>query len=397
MIRPATLEDLDLLVALENRCFSGDRISRRSFRHLLTKGHADTLVDVVGGDLRGYAMLLYNRGTSLARLYSMAVAPELLRQGVGAGLMDAVETAARGRDCVLLRLEVRRDNTAAIALYQKRGYREFGLYPDYYEDHMAALRFEKRLAPGLAPPSRIPYYEQTLEFTCGPAALMMAMKGLDPDLDLSRKLELRLWRESTTVFMTSGHGGCGPFGLALAAHHRGFKVEIWVNDEGALFLDSVRSEEKKEVMRLVHEDFVEEIARVGIPIHLGTLKTAELQERFDRGDIPVVLISSYRIYREKFPHWVVVTGFDDRFVYVHDPFIDWEQGKAQPDCAHMPILRRDFEAMARYGKGLLRAVLILHKDAPMPELFAEPSPMQPEKTVATTPETQDDFAGWSEE
>ena len=40
---------------------------------------------------------------------------------------------------------------------------------------------------------------------------------LDPGLTLDRTLELRVWREATTIFMTSGHGGCGPDGLALAA------------------------------------------------------------------------------------------------------------------------------------------------------------------------------------
>ncbi|HAD44322.1 MAG TPA: ribosomal-protein-alanine acetyltransferase, partial [Alcanivorax sp.] len=31
--RPARPEDLDALVDLEQRCFDGDRLSRRSFRH----------------------------------------------------------------------------------------------------------------------------------------------------------------------------------------------------------------------------------------------------------------------------------------------------------------------------------------------------------------------------
>jgi hypothetical protein len=38
----------------------------------------------------------------------------------------------------------------------------------------------------------------------------------------------------------------------------------------------------------------------------------------------LVLISSYRIYGERFPHWVVVTGFDAHYIYVHDPLVDVE-------------------------------------------------------------------------
>ncbi|MGB5741739.1 MAG: ribosomal-protein-alanine acetyltransferase, partial [Sedimenticolaceae bacterium] len=37
-IRPATLSDLTALLGLENSCFDDDRISRRQFRHLLSKG-----------------------------------------------------------------------------------------------------------------------------------------------------------------------------------------------------------------------------------------------------------------------------------------------------------------------------------------------------------------------
>jgi hypothetical protein len=145
--------------------------------------------------------------------------------------------------------------------------------------------------------------------------------------ELDRTLELRIWREATTIFMTSGHGGCGPYGLALSAAHRGFGVELVINDERMPLLDSVRSEEKKEVMRLVQQDMLDEIQALGIPLNYGSLSVMDLKARFDAGGVPVVLISSYRIYGEKFPHWVVVTGFDEHFIYVHDPFVDYENGR----------------------------------------------------------------------
>lgn len=362
LIRPARLTDLDELLRLEEVCFVSDRMSRRSFRHALTRGHAVCLV--AGGEARlaGYALVYFHTGTSLARLYSIAVDPAARGRGLGERLLAAAEDAARERGCVSMRLEIRRDNAPALALYRRMGYRKFGVFADYYEDHMDALRMEKSLVSHLRPSlARVPYYEQTLEFTCGPAVLIMAMQALDPGLHADRKLELRLWRESTTVFMTAGHGGCGPYGLALAAWRRGFDVAVYVRDEGALFVDSVRSEEKKEVIRLVQEDFLEELKASGVSLHYSVPGAAELQREFETGGIPLVLISSYRLYREKFPHWVVVTGFDERFVYVHDPYVDYEKDKARADCLNMPILKRDFERMARYGKSGQRAVVILRK------------------------------------
>ncbi len=362
MIRSANLRDLEALVATENRCFETDRLSRRSFRYMLTKANAVTLVDDADGVLRGYVLVLYHAGTSLARLYSIAVDRGHRGCGVGEQLVGAAEQAALDADCVNMRLEIRRDNRASLHLFEKLGYRKFGMYPDYYEDHMEAVRLEKELAPHLRPELvSVPYYEQTLDFTCGPAVLMMAMHSLDDALALDRRLEIRIWRESTTVFMTAGHGGCGPYGLALSAYRRGFDVSVYVNDEAALFVDSVRSAEKKEVIRLVQEDFLEEIAQLPIPVHYRSLSLAEMRTEFDRGGIPVVLISSYRIYKEKFPHWVVITGFDHRFIYAHDPYVDHEKGKSVTDVLNMPILQKDFERMARYGKSGQRAVLIISK------------------------------------
>lgn len=360
MIRPADLRDLEALLVIENHCFELDRLSRRSFRYMLTRAKAMTLVYEEKVGIRGYVILLFNRGTSMARLYSIAVVKELQGQGIGRVLVKAAENAVLAHGSIYLRLEIRPDNQASQNLFRHLGYRQFGVHLDYYEDHMEALRFEKHLGGQLAPVlAKVPYYEQTLEFTCGPATLMMAMKALDERLELNRRLELRLWRESTTVFMTSGHGGCGPYGLALSAYHRGFGVEIYVNDEGALFVDSVRSEEKKEVIRLVQADFLDEIGQLPIALAYRRLALDEMKEKFDAGGIPVILISSYRIYREKFPHWVVVTGFDERYIYVHDPFIDFEKGKSMTDSVNMPILQQDFERMSRYGKSGQRAALVL--------------------------------------
>ncbi len=361
MIRPAELRDLDALVAIENRCFDSDRLSRRSFRHMLTRGNAAMLVyEQEEGRVCGYILLLFHAGTLLARLYSIAVDPSCRREGIGNALMEAGEQAALDHGCAYVRLEVRPDNSGSIALYRRRGYRQFGMYSDYYEDHADALRFEKALTVVKPELANVPYYRQTLDFTCGPASLMMAMKALDPDLALDRSLELRLWREATTIYMTSGHGGCGPYGMALAAWHRGFDVDLFVNDDAALFVDSVRSEEKKAVIRLVQEDFLREIAGTGIRIHYGPLAADDMKARFDAGGgIPVVLISSYRIYQEKFPHWVVVSGFDEHFIYVHDPFVDEEKRKSEMDCINMPILHSEFEHMARYGKSGMRAALVI--------------------------------------
>ncbi len=360
MIRPATVHDLEQLLALEERCFATDRITRRRFRHLLTRANARTLVEDEGGRLLGYALVLFSRGTALARLYSIAVDGEARGRGIARRLLAAAEAEAVARGCVSMRSEVRRDNTASLTLFRSNGYRQFDEVEDYYEDHMDALRFERTLAPQLELTSaRVPYYPQTTDFTCGPACLMMAMKALEPQRDLDRRLELRLWRESTSIYMTSGHGGCGPFGLAVAAHDQGFDAELFVKQRGPFLAETVRHPAKKEVIRIVEEDYLDRIGELGIPVHRRPARFPEVQELFEAGGIPLVLISSWRIYQERFPHWVVITGFEQRFIYAHDPFVDSSEGETVADCVNMPIARAEFERMARYGRSGQRAVLVV--------------------------------------
>lgn len=360
MNRNATLEDLDALVVLEQRCFGEDRISRRQFRHLLTRANAAVLVEDRAGRIIGDVVVLFSRATSIARLYSLAVEPERRGQGVATGLIHAAEQVAWSKHRAYMRLEVRKDNPAAVALYERHGYRRFGKWVDYYDDHADAWRYEKSLSPELHPSLRkVAWYEQSLDFTCGPAALMMAMATLDPAVVPDRKLELRLWREATTVFMTSGHGGCGPYGLALAAARRDFRVQVYVSDKGVHLVDSVRSGDKKEVMRLVQEDMREQLRALGVPVHHRAMSIDRMEAVFTRGAIPLVLISSWQIYGERFPHWVVVTGFDASFVYVNDPYVDYAAGETSLDSIYMPIARERFAAMTRYGRVKLQAVVML--------------------------------------
>jgi ribosomal protein S18 acetylase RimI-like enzyme len=368
MIRYAEDADIPALVRIESRSFRTDRLSPRSFRYMIARANGATLVDVDRkGTVRGYALVLFSRGTPLARLYSIAVDPAHRRHGIGRALLNAVEQAARKAHAAYIRLEVRADDKRTQSLYYRTGYRRFGLHASYYQDHADAVRMQKTIAPGPAPTATpVPYWPQSLDFTCGPAALMMAMRALKADAEMSADEELRLWRESTTVFMTSGLGGCSAHGLALAATKRGFDVELFVSDRGVPFVDSVRDAKKKEVIRLVHKEFLNEIRAAGVPVHKRALPVAALRETFDAGAIPVVLISAYLLTGEKQPHWVVVTGFDDTYVYLHDPYVDSGHGHTATDRMHLPVPIQSFDRMARYGQTHQRAALVLRRNGRAP-------------------------------
>jgi len=368
VIRAVRGSDLDALEALEKKTFETDRLSRRSFRRWINGEHRAFLVATINAKLVGYILIILHRGTSLARLYSIAVDSDIRGRGLGRRLLVAGEKAARDAGRIDMRLEVRKDNTGAIQLYESMGYHRFGEYEDYYEDHEDAFRYQKRILQ--FDPSHwqrpVPWYRQTTEFTCGPASLMMSMLALDNKQQIDRSEEMQIWREATTIFMTSGHGGCHPLGLALAAERRGYHAEVWISRKGPLFVDGVRSEKKKHILELVHTDFVRQAKTQHIPVHYREITQQQLTRELKKGGIPIVLISTWQLDGRRVPHWVVLSAFDDNFFYLHDP--DPEEGlQTDLDCQYLPITRSDFDRMARFGRDRLRTAVIISKRPHEPE------------------------------
>ena len=144
-IRKGRPEDLDAIEAIEDAVFDADWLSRRSLRYFLGSTKNDTRVAVGPDGLQGYAMIGFRAGSTLGRVFSLAVGRAHAGQGIGGALLAACEAAAKARGCTAVRLEVRADNAAAIRLYEKAGYRTFGAIADYYQDGTTALRWQKAI------------------------------------------------------------------------------------------------------------------------------------------------------------------------------------------------------------------------------------------------------------
>ena len=139
-IRKVKLTDLGQLVEVENACFSYDQMSRRSFHWMIKHARSIMLVLEYKTKIVGYGLVLINRGTSLARLYSICTLKEFQGHGLATKLMTELEEqTAEDKDCAYLRLEVKADNKGAINLYKKLGYVKFTQKEDYYDDGSTAL------------------------------------------------------------------------------------------------------------------------------------------------------------------------------------------------------------------------------------------------------------------
>jgi ribosomal protein S18 acetylase RimI-like enzyme len=356
VVRRATPEDVPALEALEHH-FEGDRLARSALRHVVRAPTADVWVATSAGVVVGDAVVLYRRGFAAARLYSLVVHPELRGRGIARALLAHAEREAAARGSVAMRLEVRGDNHAAQGLYRAAGYESIGTTDAFYEDGSAALRMRKRFVSERAHLRVVPHYRQSLDFTCGPAALMMALRAVGWTVPFSQHEELAIWREATTVFMLAGHGGTSAHGLALAARRRGVRARVWVGDDEVPFLDSVRSAAKKRVIALSHAGFVERLADDPDAVRVGPFDERDVVAELRSGVVPLVLVSGWRLYGQRVPHWVVLTGWDDTHFYVHDPHVP--EGTERADALHLPLPRRDFAAFARYGRARHKAMVLL--------------------------------------
>ncbi|MBS0383227.1 MAG: GNAT family N-acetyltransferase [Proteobacteria bacterium] len=144
-IRRATRADVNALLALEESTFDSDRISRAQWRRHIDSPTATVLVHGAPGTIDAAAVVFYRRNSRNARLYSLAVHAHTRGSGLGGALLAAVEADALAHGRTMLQLEVNTANTAAIALYERRGYARRARLARFYEDGSDAWRYAKGL------------------------------------------------------------------------------------------------------------------------------------------------------------------------------------------------------------------------------------------------------------
>jgi ribosomal protein S18 acetylase RimI-like enzyme len=147
-MRRAERRDLDALIELEAAAFSADRISARSWKHLVASPSAIVAIAQAADTLHGAIVLLTRTHSSVARIYSLAVAPRSRGQGIAGRLMAFAIERSQSVGAAALHLETRVDNIRAQTLFERYGFTPFGRHPGYYADGADALRYRKNLSKG---------------------------------------------------------------------------------------------------------------------------------------------------------------------------------------------------------------------------------------------------------
>ena len=130
-IRRLTYADLPQVVAIERRAFPTPW-SLAMFVLELSKPGGVCMAAFDGGAMTGY--LICSRYDTVWHLMNVSVDPDRRREGIASALLGALIERISDPEAQLT-LEVRRSNVAAIALYERFGFRAAGLRRRYYQDN----------------------------------------------------------------------------------------------------------------------------------------------------------------------------------------------------------------------------------------------------------------------
>lgn len=146
-LRELAWTDIPDLVGLEGEAFPDDAWTEASWwAELAGRPRRDYVVVEREGALAAYAGL--DHGGQVADLMTITVAPGHRGSGLGAELLDELESRAATVGAEAMMLEVRADNAPARTLYDRRGYDVLTVRRGYYQPgSVDALVMRKLLAP----------------------------------------------------------------------------------------------------------------------------------------------------------------------------------------------------------------------------------------------------------
>jgi [ribosomal protein S18]-alanine N-acetyltransferase len=138
--------DFAALHRLDQSCFpAGISYSKTTLHYFLTIPSADCVVAVDGLRIAGF--ILTEENPPLAHVITLDVAETHRRHGVGSALLAESEKnlALRGVRSILLETAI--ENEAAVAFWQRHGYRIEAVLKGYYLGRLDAYEMRKRLLP----------------------------------------------------------------------------------------------------------------------------------------------------------------------------------------------------------------------------------------------------------
>lgn len=194
----------------------------------------------------------------------------------------------------------------------------------------------------------VPFYPQTTELNCGPAALRMvlAFLGKDPGLEiLEEKTGIKEGKGISTVQIAIVAAALG-YKANILSKHIFFSEELLKLEFYKKYGDNSLEISKRRV---------KEAKAAGVDIEEKTTPLKDLLSLTTEKSIPIVLVDWNIIngnrHRGYQGHFVPVVGYDEEFIYIHNPGPDTAQ-------AFMPVKREVFDE-ARKAEGTDEDILFI--------------------------------------
>jgi ribosomal protein S18 acetylase RimI-like enzyme len=141
-IQTSNWRDLFALSALEKECFDQDAWPLLELMGVLTFPGVVRLRAVIAGEMVGFIAGDPRRSEKTGWILTLGVLPNWRRQGIA---FDLLSTCEKQMGMPLVKLTVRRNNLAAICLYEKMGYQQMDIWSRYYRNGEDGLVLEKRI------------------------------------------------------------------------------------------------------------------------------------------------------------------------------------------------------------------------------------------------------------
>lgn len=189
----------------------------------------------------------------------------------------------------------------------------------------------------------VPFYESTKETDCGPQCLRMVCEHLNKKISLEKAREIVRSLDSGMVWT---------LGIARGAAKLNLNVQVISSnkeEQDNEFYDKYANNQAMYVLK----ELKIELKELKVPVITKNLNLIDIQNYISKGICAIALIN-WNIIESKegfFGHFIVIVGFDEQNIYIHNPGIE----KAQE---YMPIDKRLF-LRAWQSKGTDKDLVIL--------------------------------------
>ncbi len=142
MIRAWQKEDIEKISQIEQNSFA-DPWTKEMLEDCLRYPYYHCFLAEEGGQVCGYCCLI--QLFEVGEVANIAVDDVFRGRGIAKALMEKMHAVSKEKGGERCLLEVRKSNLPAIGLYEKFGYKAYGVREKYYADGEDAILMEKNL------------------------------------------------------------------------------------------------------------------------------------------------------------------------------------------------------------------------------------------------------------